>query len=207
MATPPRTEPSQRTPRSRKSPAHRAAAPTASNRTASNSSSPRDIPGTRPTLSPAKPAPTHSPKSDNADADCSPPSTPRDFQKIAHAAPNQSPPAAGIPPPTPQLLRRSPSASCEESSDHAEAKSKSPGKCPAPRVPPTNRPHRSRSEPYPAKAPRNHCRKQRYCYILDFVRRPRARSPGTNSNSDRKPANPRSSVFPLSPAMAASFDV
>src|SRR5712672_3896628 len=100
----PKTERQPRTPHSRKSPARPAAIPSANNHTASNSSSLGDIPGTRPTLSPAAPAPTHSPKSDNADADCSPHSTPRDFQKIAHAAPNQSPPAAGIPPPTPQLL-------------------------------------------------------------------------------------------------------
>src|SRR5947207_258305 len=129
MATPPRTEPSPRTPRSGKSRARRGAIPIANNRTASNSSSLGDIPGTRPTPSPAKPALTHSPKSDNADADCSPPSASRDSQKFAHDAPNRSVPAAGIPPPTPQLLRGFPSASSEESSDHAEAKNKSPGKC------------------------------------------------------------------------------
>src|SRR6266481_4430080 len=166
MATLPRTEPSRRTPHSRKSPARPSAIPSANNHTASNSSSRRDIPETRPTLSPAKPAPTHSPKSDNADADCSPPSTPRDFRKFARGAPNRSLRAAGIPPPTPQSLRRFPSASSEESSDHAAAKNKLPGKCPARSAPPASRPHRPRSWAHPATAPRNHYRRQMCAALL-----------------------------------------
>src|SRR4029077_20736871 len=105
-ATPPRTESSPQIRHSRKSLAHCAAIQVANNRTAGKSSSHCDIREVKLTPSPVRRVPTHSPKFDSADADCSLPLTPRGFRKSARGGPTRSLPAADTPPPTRQSLRR-----------------------------------------------------------------------------------------------------
>src|SRR5229473_3749814 len=205
-ATPPRTESPQRTRHSRKSPARRAATQAASNRRAGKTLSLHGMPETKPVPSPGNPAPTHLPKFDSADADCSPPSTPRGSRKSARAAPNRPLRAAEIPPSIPQSLRRSPPAASAELSGHAAAKNRSPGRSPSLSALPVNRLHPLRSQAHPAKAQHSHCRKQMCWCTSDSLRHPPAHFLGTSSKSDRRLANSPPPASPPSQATAVSFD-